>query len=182
MTEYVKIKGDSNNTYQLTNDSTTSQSDIPTGAAVAAYVAANPPSATAGATSHSEPSAPTGTSASFPAEMVGLAGSITPATSGKVLVVISCDAKISSAGSSISIRLRYGTGSAPANGDSLTGTAIGAFRTVQATTANYTMAMSVNAVITGLSVGTAYWLDLQASQVNGGTINLYNVSISAIEA
>jgi hypothetical protein len=66
----------------------------------------------------------------------------------------------------------------------LTGTSVGSLVTSvnESTTANTKQPFSVTAVVTGLTVGTAYWLDLSLAQVGaGGTAAVTNLSISAIE-
>src|SRR6266851_687392 len=40
---------------------------------------------------------------------------------------------------------------------------------------------SVQAVVTGLTVGTAYWVDVGLAAVTGGTASIATVSVSALE-
>jgi hypothetical protein len=138
-----------------------------------------------GGTAQSTPGDPTGTT-NTTGLMMGLAGSFTPLTSGRMLLTIT--GNLSSSGTSIGnggkTQARYGTGSAPANAAALTGTSVGSLVTSvnESTTANTKQPFSVTAVVTGLTVGTAYWLDLSLAQVGaGGTAAVTNLSISAIE-
>ncbi len=137
------------------------------------------------ATAQSSPADPA-TTTSATGVMMGLAGSITPTRSGKVLVTISGDMDNNGSGNSVTAQIRTGTGAAPANGAALTGTTQG--RNVQATNPTITLSnpvcrfpFSLQAVVTGLTVNTAVWLDLGVSAQGGGTARVRNISISAVE-
>jgi len=132
------------------------------------------------------PAAPTATS---PYKMQGLGATITPTKSGNILVIISGTIGTTSttAAAGIQYQLSYGTGTAPANAAALTGTQVGQVQkyTNPATAtaiADVAVPFTTQAVITGLAVGTTYWIDLAAETVgiaNSG--KLTNVSVSAIE-
>jgi hypothetical protein len=82
------------------------------------------------------------------------------------------------------IGMRYGTGSAPSHGAAPTGTLIpncpAAFG--HSASANYAVPFSLAVIITGLTVGTTYWLDVQyGSSAAGSTAKLNTVSLCAIE-
>lgn len=120
--------------------------------------------------------------------MMGLGGaaSITPTRSGKLLVTISGDMDNSGSGNAVTAQLRTGTGTAPANGAALAGTT----RSSNVRGENPIVALaiplcrfpfSVQAVVTGLTINTAVWLDLGVSAQGGGTARVRNLSISAIE-
>ncbi len=135
------------------------------------------------ASSQSSPTNPTGT-LSTTGVMMGLAGSITtaPVTSGKVLIIISGTifnaTAIADGGK---VQIRHGTGTAPTNGVALTGTADGGLvQYIAATTAEKTP-FSCNAIVTGLSASTAYWIDVGLAAITGGTATITDVSISANE-
>ena len=130
------------------------------------------------ATSQSLPSNPTGTTSST-GVMMGLAGSITPTATGRVLIVVSGSSVNSTALDGLKFQLRYGTGSAPANGAALTGTTISAL--VSTLTGATQIAFSTQAVVTALALNTAIWIDLSLSATTGGTASLSNISISAVE-
>jgi hypothetical protein len=117
--------------------------------------------------------------------MAGLPGSITPSTTGRVMFIVSGYMTSSSAGAFAAvIGMRYGTGSAPSHGAAPTGTLIpncpAAFG--HSASANYAVPFSLAVIITGLTVGTTYWLDVQyGSSAAGSTAKLNTVSLCAIE-
>lgn len=124
-----------------------------------------------------QPSNPTGTTNTTQV-MMGLAGAITPAVTGTIMIMISGDATATST-DGYKYQLRYGTGSAPANGAALTGTAAGSLVTI-ATVANKTP-FSTQAIVTGLTPATAYWFDLALAAVTAGTASVLDISLSAFE-
>lgn len=142
--------------------------------------AANPvwAATTAGAVTQAQPANPTGTN-SLTGLMMGLAGSITPTLTGRLMITISGDISNNTGSDGGKVQIRYGTGSAPANADALTGNAIGTL--IRAIAGTVTVPFSVQAVVTGLSVGTAYWLDLGLAAITGGTASIFDVSVTAIE-
>lgn len=115
--------------------------------------------------------------------MAGLAGSITPAISGNITLTISGTMQNSTANDGCKIVMLYGTGSAPANGAAVTGTVAGppGGQTGHSANATDNVPFSMTAYVTGLTVSTAYWLDLQEGAVTGGTCSLQNIDIVAIE-
>lgn len=117
-------------------------------------------------------SSPTGTN-SGPGVMLGLAATITPASTGDVLITLSAS-QANSGGTGATIQLYYGTGSAPSNGAALTGTSTGNKPVVTGT------GCAANSIVTGLTVGTAYWFDLALAAI-GGTTSLTQVSLSIFE-
>lgn len=133
------------------------------------------------ASSQATPANPTGTS-STTGVMMGLAGSITPSRSGKVLIQVSGDifnaTAIADGGKA---QIRWGTGSAPTNGAALTGTTAGGLVQYIAATTAEKAPFSLNAVVTGLTLGTAVWIDLGLAAITGGTATVNDISISAIE-
>jgi hypothetical protein len=121
--------------------------------------------------------------------MQGLAGSITPVRTGRILIIVSGDFINSSAtiNTGIKIQLSFGTGTAPANAATLTGTQVGSVLEYVNPVGTFTAAdiffpFTVNAVVTGLTLGAAVWVDLAAEAVtSNSTGGLQNVSISVIE-
>ncbi len=115
-------------------------------------------------------------------KMAGLAGSITPVFSGTVLLTISGDmANASGIGEGVQVQASYGTGTAPTSATAVTGTQCGGLQKYNSSTTGGKVPFSVNCLITGMTVGTAYWLDLTEAQVAGGTASISDVSVSAIE-
>ncbi len=133
------------------------------------------------------PSNPSGTTDTG-GKMMGLnhalAGPL-PSSSGNYLVVVSGTIfNAGGIGDGASVQLRYGQSTAPANGDALTGTAVGGkVQFISSTTAEK-VPFSVNAIITGLMPGAINnntWIDLALAAIAGGTATITDVSISAVE-
>lgn len=126
-------------------------------------------------------SAITGTT-STTAKMMGLAGSITPNKSGNVLIIISGTISNSKNANKSLVQLYTGTGTAPANGVAITGTARGTQETASIEATGAEEPFCVTAFVTSLTVGTVYWIDVAvASSATSGTASISNVTISAIE-
>ncbi len=126
-------------------------------------------------------SAITGTT-STTAKMMGLAGSITPNKSGTVLLIISGTISNSKNTNKSLVQLYTGTGTAPTNGVAITGTARGTQQTASIEATSAEEPFCVTALATGLTVGTAYWIDLGvASSATSGTASVSNITISAVE-
>lgn len=123
---------------------------------------------------------PTGTT-STTGVMAGLAGAITPAKSGNIIIFAWGAMANNTASRGAFAQIRYGTGAAPANGVALTGTYPGFFAFHDVAAANLTVPFCLMVIVTGLSVGTAYWLDLGQGARTSGTANLFGVSIGAFE-
>lgn len=117
--------------------------------------------------------------------MMGLAVAFTPKSavgSGNVLIHITGDCFNATAiADGGSVQIRTGTGAAPANGAALTGTAVGSLVTfIQATVADK-YPFSLSAIVTGLALGVAAWIDVSLAAVTGGTATIENVSVCAVE-
>jgi len=130
------------------------------------------------------PTAPSSTSAFT---MQGLGGSITPTKSGTVLVIVSGVVNICHiCEDGIQYQIHYGTGTAPSNGAAMTGTAIGQIQSeqgIEGTQSADTIPFSTSALITGLTVGTTYWVDLAAESITvaGDYSWLGNVNLIVLE-
>lgn len=131
------------------------------------------------ANTNAAPADPTGTT-STTGVMMGLAGSITTGT-GRIFVIITGTMADNTLNDGSKVQIRYGTGTAPANGDALTGTAVGSAQRMTEAAASALGALCVAAVITGLTLDTAYWLDLSLAAITGGTANVYDVNIAAFD-
>ena len=119
--------------------------------------------------------------------MQGLAGTITPQTSGNVKLTIcgTVTQTSTTSGDGIIMQVSYGTGGAPANAAALTGTQTGnpvsskAETTVTAANVARPFCAIGHATMT---VGTAYWIDLAAKSL--GTVSttaLTSVTVDAEE-
>lgn len=132
--------------------------------------------------SQSTPADPTSTS-STTGVMMGLNAAITPTGSGKILIIISGDSQNNTGGDGTKKQIRFGTGTAPINGAALTGTAAGGLQVDvnQQSSGGQEQGFSLNAIVSGLTLSTAYWIDISLGAVTGGTASLKNLSISIIE-
>lgn len=136
------------------------------------------------ATSQSTPVDPSTTN-STTGVMMGLANSVTPSKSGTILVHVSGDTDNNTIGDGAQMQIRYGTGSAPSNGAALAGTAAGsAVKMTNPSIATLSVGrspFSLNAVVTGLTVGATYWIDISLAAITGGTARVRDISISIVE-
>lgn len=107
--------------------------------------------------------------------MAGLGTTFVP-TSSKVEIAIQGDLGVSNAGNSITAQARYGTGSAPANGDAVSGTTVGTKIVALPTSTTQRLPFSITVEISGLTPGTTYWFDLAMSRT-GGNATLKNTHI-----
>jgi hypothetical protein len=131
-------------------------------------------------TAQSTPANPALT-ASLVGVMMGLAGAITPSSTGKILVMLSGDMFNSVINDGVNVQLRYGTGGAPVNGAALVGTTAGGQPRYTAAVAAQPVPFAIQAIISGLTLGTAYWLDAAVAAITGGNASIENLSLSAVE-
>ncbi|MDP2662166.1 MAG: hypothetical protein Q8R28_15685, partial [Dehalococcoidia bacterium] len=133
-------------------------------------------------TSQTDPGDPTGTN-NITGVMMGLAGTITPTDSGKVFLSISGSLSIPGgvAGEIAHVQLRYGTGTAPTNGDALTGTTAGGLIRYVASTTSGEVPFASQALVTGLSVATAYWLDVSLQTTSLALASFEAFRLTAVE-
>lgn len=132
------------------------------------------------ATTLSTPQNPTGTT-STAGVMMGLNVAITPQVTGNIHVTVCGSIANNTTGDGETVRIRMGTGTAPTNGAALTGTAYGSLQADTAVTSSLKHPFSVTALVTGLTVGTAYWIDIEVAAVTGGTATATSVAVSAFE-
>lgn len=135
---------------------------------------------TGDATATSTPADPTGTT-STTGLMMGLAGTITPANSTRVHIIISGQMSNSLINDGAKVQLRWGTGTAPSNGAASTGTQLGAEQSFTALVALMRSGFCIHGTVTGLTVGTAIWIDARVAATTAGTASVTGVTISAIE-
>lgn len=126
------------------------------------------------------PSAPTGTT-STAGVMMGLATAFTPVVTGKALITITGNMANDTVAYGASARMRYGTGTAPANGDAATGTGAGSDVSFLAAAAAQRVPFAISEYVSGLTIGTAYWFDLRLSAITGGTASLTNITVTVTE-
>ena len=130
------------------------------------------------------PANPTGRNSTV-GVMAGLGSlfKLTPAYSGRVFVIVAGRLGTNTAGVWAMCGISYGTGTAPANGAASTGTTVGAnaISLSVGSAASATVPFTCQAVITGLTKGTAYWFDLWFGNSASATANLYDLTVTAIE-
>lgn len=130
------------------------------------------------ASSQTEVAAPAGVTTSD--KMFGLAGTITPVKSGKFLIMYSAEYTSDTTASDTTFTLRTGTGSAPANGAASAGTARQIINR-RASSTTLRIPISSSTIVSPLTPGTAYWIDISAHNGAAGTVTLFNVVITTIE-
>ncbi|MEM3845775.1 MAG: hypothetical protein QXU98_08740 [Candidatus Parvarchaeota archaeon] len=128
----------------------------------------------------STPSNPNGTTSTSPVQM-GLGVGYIPSITGRLLILIFGEASNNTAGDGATVQLSYGTGVAPSNGASATGTAVGSKISITSNAANQTVPFALGYILTGLAIGTNYWFDLQVAAVTGGTASVSNLTVLIIE-
>lgn len=103
--------------------------------------------------------------------MLGLAVLYTPRITGSLRVSVTGTILNNTNADGATVQLRFGTGSAPANGAAPTGTAVGAVvKIINPAAATIQAPFAIDVMITGLTVGTQIWLDLNGAPVTGGTM------------
>lgn len=126
---------------------------------------------------------PTGTS-NAAGRMMGLAGTITTLTSGKVTGTINGFMWNNNAAGSVVAVIRIGTGAAPHNGDPAPSGSInmGGVAAVSRMPANGIVPFSLSFIIGGLSVGVPIWMDILLQCPSGiGVANIGGVAVTAKE-
>lgn len=112
--------------------------------------------------------------------MAGFAGSITPTKSGVVRVTIDGYYTNATGGNQGQIQLAYGTAIPPHTGDAPTGTVQGPALNLTSTSSE-PFPYSLTRLLTGLTRGTAYWLDGQIASPGGTSSSFVNTNITAVE-
>lgn len=156
---------------------TQTANDNSTKLATTAYVDRTPGSGTITS------AAPTGTT-SATAVMMGVnsgASIITPTKTGRVVFTANCQMANNTVNDGVTVDLRTSTGTGPANAAAVTGTLRGLAQTKTSLVAADRGAFGVSVVVTGLTIGQAYWADLSVLAVTGGTASVTGVTISALE-
>lgn len=138
------------------------------------------PPLTPNAVAQGTAASPTGTT-SLTAVMLGLGLTVTPVNQPRLDLRVTAQIGNTTAADGVTVQVRYGTGTAPANGDAVTGTAVGASQTFTAATAGATTGVTLGGVVTGLTLGTAYWVDVAIQATTGGTASATGVTATAVE-
>ncbi len=145
---------------------------------VTGTLTANASADTAVSTTPAGPSA-TGSTAGV---MMGLAGRITPATTGRILLIVTGDTINNTANDGTSVQCAYGTGAAPTNNAAASGTNVGnPVKFINAASTTEKVPFACQSIITGLTKATGYWLDVNLAAITGGSATIADVTISAHE-
>jgi hypothetical protein len=137
-------------------------------------------SATQPQASQTGAAAPSGTT-STTFVMLGVGANLTPQVTGRVVAVVSSVILNNTIGDGCTGILAFGTGTNPTNGDAATGTTIGNSKPFVASTVAGQIGGAWNALITGLTLNTPIWVDLQFKAVTGGTCTIKNVDVTLWE-
>ena len=118
--------------------------------------------------------------------MAGLAKSITPTSTGRILIFISGQATNGTGDSGFKFDIRYGSGAAPSNGNALTGTQVGGTVTGSGVVSGSTTGVPIasfshQGIVSGLTLSTAYWIDIGEYAVTAGTATFSNINVTIIE-
>ncbi len=132
--------------------------------------AGDPKSPAGGTLNATPPPAFTGTSL----KMMGMGATFVfvPKTTGRCSLQVSLTGQIVTAATANRAQIYFGTGgaaSAPTSGAAVTGTSAGLQQIIGLGASNYGT-FTPNAIITGLTIGTSYWVDL-ALALSASTIN-----------
>jgi hypothetical protein len=121
-----------------------------------------------------------GTTSSTVGVMMGLKQSFTATKSGNVQIIISGDVDNASNSRGSQFQIRYGTGTAPNNGEALTGTVLGALQKFFQSNSGNRAPFSLNSGTT-FTVGTTYWVDISLATITSGTSRVRDISVSIVE-
>lgn len=141
------------------------------------------PTCTAPVRATFSPTNPTGTTSTAALVMMGIGSTVTmtPATSGNMLILLTTQTQDSTANQACIGQIRYGTGAAPANGAAVTGTGVGSAIGGHNAGANLAVPLSLQGYAAGLTVSTAYWVDLAMQVVSSGTCTATSISVMIVE-
>ena len=130
--------------------------------------------------SQKTPADPTTTS-STTGVMMGLSASITPVLTGKIMIIISGDMDNDTNARGTRTQIRTGTGTPPVNGAALTGTTQGGLVSYESGTNIFRTPFTLNAIVTGLTLNTAVWIDISLASITSGVSRVRDISISVVE-
>jgi parallel beta-helix repeat protein len=135
------------------------------------------------ASANFKPADPSPTTSGTPVMMgLGVTARFTPNSTGRIEINLTCAVGVTAASTDVTVSPRYGTMTAPTNGNAVTGTrfGLGADALIRPTTFS---PFACTDVITGLSPGTAYWFDVAidtSDPANAAFIQNVSMSISEV--
>jgi hypothetical protein len=158
-----------------------SSSGTPTTGQTAVWASASTIKGVTNASFTSGPFNPSGTSSSTLVMMgLGATCSITPNNSGRLYIQFLGIVFNSVLGDTTRVQAYFGTGTAPTNPNAVTGTSIGPLLPIASAVASQSTSFSAGGIVTGLTPGTAYWMDL-ALDTNAGSGTVQVVFCNAME-
>jgi hypothetical protein len=121
-------------------------------------------------------------SATYKMQGNGATWTITPQATGVVLAMVSGDVVVASTSGNFQGKLYFGTGTAPIDEAAVTGTQVsGNFAWISPTTASSRAPVALMGVVSGLTIGTAYWFDIALQSTGGFTGTLEGCSGNLVE-
>ncbi len=124
---------------------------------------------------------PAATATVSPGVMWGFNFPFTPVRSSRIFAQLNATGVNNSSLGGMIVSLRFGTGAAPVGGAAPAGTIVGLAQSSNNVTANAQMPVTTAGVVTGLTPGTAIWLDICYGTLGSGTISLSNAAIAVFE-
>jgi hypothetical protein len=112
-------------------------------------------------------------------KQMGLNKTITLKYSGAISITITGILSQEVASNGGIVQISYGTGTAPINGAAATGTAVGTILTLPVIATPVGFSLTYN--VSGLTIGTAYWIDLRYAVDGGGALTPSSISLNAAE-
>lgn len=113
---------------------------------------------------------PTGTNSATELMMgIGSTVVITPEHSSTIAVTVAGNIKNDTGGDGCKYSVNYGTGAAPMNGATLTGTQLGSTYQTFPSAGNAPIGFSMSGLATGAAIGMPLWFDIALAAVTGGT-------------
>ena len=122
---------------------------------------------------------PTGTN-NATGVMMGIGCAAPPSYSTRMLIAMTGQFTSATGSINATAGLRFGTGGSPANCAALTGT-LKATKTGTIAGANFQTPFYIQAVISGLTPATNYWIDLSLSTGSGSVVSVTNVDCFLLE-
>jgi hypothetical protein len=113
--------------------------------------------------------------------MAGIGLQITPVNTGTVEIWVVGNVRNNVAGSGATMQLRYGTGTPPANGAAVAGTALGTGTQSVPVGGASTVPFTLLATLSGLTRGTQYWIDVSFRALTSGTATMQQIDMRASE-
>jgi chaperonin cofactor prefoldin len=109
--------------------------------------------------------------------MAGIAATFTPTINSRGLFLFGTNVQMSTGGGTATIAVRLGTGTPPVLGAALAGTVVSSNSIIAI---NEFSDITLSGLLSGLTLGTTYWLDIGVSAISGGNLSLNNNSVQVV--